>query len=210
LGLKRADEAFRLFQAALAAHPELRLSPDGQHSYARAAVASGHLAEALVAYRRLAPMSGLLTATGATECVYIEAAVLIMLIKPDQLQEAVAYLNEARRRNATPALRSYVLAALAFALHRQGRPEEARGVAHEVRGRVGLMLASVEAETPANPSNSKLPHLGRLELLPMIGMLAAAENRSLANVYFSQFVQEAPQDHPWLSHVREKLAGKGQ
>src|SRR5690606_21833872 len=58
LALNRVEEAFLQYREALTAQPELRLSPDGLHSFARAALASGHLREALVAYRRVVPMAG--------------------------------------------------------------------------------------------------------------------------------------------------------
>jgi tetratricopeptide (TPR) repeat protein len=202
--LGRAGESFDTFRRALAKAPDLRLSPEALHGYARAAAASGHRGDALSAYRRLVPMAGLLTGPGASDSVYVEAAALVMLTTPGELQEAVAYLNEARRRNAVPILRPYILAALSLTLDRQGRTEEARGVAAEARGGADAMSAAPQPRS----NDVTLPTLDSLELLPMKAMLAASEDRELAQEYFRDFVEGAPADHPWLAHARAKLAAK--
>lgn len=203
VALGQQGQAYDVFRKAFEQQPELRLSPEALHAYALAAVGSGHQQAALTAYRRLVPTAGLLTRVGAGESVYIEAAVLVMLSQPDQLQEAVAYLNEARRRNATPTLSPYILAALALALDRQGRAEESRGVAGEARGRIAQMLASIESEAPR--SRVLLPQLSQVELLAMVGVLAASEDAALAKEYWKDFVEQAPADHPWRAHAVAKL-----
>ena len=203
--LGRAQESFDTFRQVLTKAPDLRLSPEALHGYGRAAAATGHRGEALAAYRRLVPMAGLLTGTGASESVYVEAAVLVMLTTPGELQEAVAYLNEARRQNAVPVLRPYILAALSLALDRQGRTEEARGVAAEARGGTAVMSVSPEQRS----TRVTLPSLESVDLLPMMAMLAASEDRELSQEYFRDFVESAPSDHPWLLHAREKLSAKG-
>lgn len=202
-------EAFEIFDQALKSKSELRLSPEGLHAYARAAAGSGNTSVALHAYRRLVPMASLLSGLGASECVYVEAAVLIMRVEPAQLQEAVAYLNEARRRNAIPSLRPFVLAALALALDRQGRPEEARGVASEAHGHTSLMIAVAEAPSASVPTRVPLPAVARVELLAMVAILAANDDVALAKEYWLEFSEKAPADHPWLAHARLKAAGKG-
>jgi len=227
VGQGRMAEAFQSFQQVLG-QPDrasggnaIELSPAGLYAYAVAAVGSGQIEQGLSAYRRVVPMASLLSGEGASERVYVEAAVLVMQRDPAQLQEAVAYLNEARRQNANLALRPFVVAALALALDRQGRHEEARGVAREAHGHTALLMS---AATPAGsaspaaapvgpqvPSESRLllPRVDPVELLAMAAMLAAAEEPELAKQYWKDFVDRAPANHPWLAHARGKLAARG-
>lgn len=205
----RLKEAFEIFEQTMKSRTELRLSPEGLHAFAQAAAGSGNAQVALRAYRQLVPMASLLSGVGASECVYVEAAVLVMRVEPGQLQEAVAYLNEARRRNAVPSLRPFVLAALALALDRQGRADEARGVASEAHGHTSLMIAVAEASGEGVRSRVPLPRVDRVELSAMIAILAANDDAALAKDYWLEFTRAAPADHPWLAHARLKASGKG-
>ena len=227
-------EAFRTFQQVLGQADRLsggnavELSPAGLYAYAVAAVGSGQIDQGLSAYRRVVPMASLLSGEGAAERVYVEAAVLVMQRDPAQLQEAVAYLNEARRQNANLALRPFVLSALALALDRQGRHEEARGVAREAHGHTALLISAVlpggearpagatsPAGAPAGPEvtgespRMPLPRIDPVELLAMAAMLAAGEEPELAKQYWKDFVERAPAGHPWLAHARGKLGARG-
>lgn len=203
----RQRDALAVYQELLQKQPELRLTPDALYTYARALAGSGERKPALDAYRRLVPMAGL--ASPVSEIIYVEAALLVMLADPGELQEAVAYLNEARRRNAVPVLRPYALAALALALDRQGRPEEARGVANEARGRTSAMLSQLETSEAGPRARTTLPRIDRLELLPMIAILMVEDDPETAREYWREFSDEAPESHPWLAHARAKLAVKG-
>lgn len=215
----RMPEAFQAFQQALQQPGSPELSPAGLHAYAMAAVGSGEVERGLAAYRRLVPMASLLTAAGASERVYVETAVLVMQREPLQLQESVAYLNEARRQNASLALRPFVLSALALALDRQGRHEEARGVAREAHGHAGLLLGQSEAmpsggtlgvATPGSGTlRVPLPRVDPVELLAMTAMLTAIDDPELAKQYWRDFIERAPPSHPWLAHARGKLALRG-
>lgn len=207
-------EAFQLFQQVLKQPSAPELSPAGLYAYAVAAVGSGQMEQGLTAYRRVVPMASLLTGTGASERLYVEAAVLVMRQGPTHLQEAVAYLNEARRQNAELALRPFVLAALALALDRQGRLEEARGVAREAHGHTALLMEAAApsgagASAPARPARVRLPRIDPAELAAMAAMLAAADDAELAKQYWKDFVERAPADHPWLAHARAKLGARG-
>jgi tetratricopeptide (TPR) repeat protein len=215
----RMPEAFQAFQQVLQQPGAPELSPAGLHAYALAAVGSGDVERGLAAYRRLVPMASLLTSLGASERVYVEAAVLVMLREPQLLQESVAYLNEARRQNASLALRPFVLSALALALDRQGRHEEARGVAREAHGHTGLLVGATESPPSSGtlqaPTASggtlrvPLPRIDPIELLAMTAMLTAIDDPELAKQYWRDFVERAPPGHPWLAHARGKLALRG-
>lgn len=218
----RMAEAFQIFQQVVKHPSASELSPAGLYAYAVAAVGGGQSQLGLAAYRRVVPMASLLTGAGVTERVYVEAAVLVMRQGPTHLQEAVAYLNEARRRNADLALRPFVLSALALALDRQGRHEEARGVAREAHGHTALLMdaaAPARAAEPgaggvapapaAPPPRVRLPRIDPVELSAMAAMLAAADDVELARQYWKDFLERAPADHPWIAHARGKLGARG-
>lgn len=215
VGQGRMADAFQVFQQVLKQGSPPELSPAGLYAYAVAAVGSGQVEQGLSAYRRVVPMASLLTGAGASERVYVEAAVLVMRQGPTHLQEAVAYLNEARRQNADLALRPFVLAALALALDRQGRHEEARGVAREAHGHTALLTEAAAppgtgAPAPGQPpSRVRLPRVDPVELVAMAAMLAAADDAELARQFWKDFVERAPANHPWLAHARGKLAARG-
>ncbi len=206
LALGRVDQAWARFRSALNEYPGLKLTPDALHDYARTAVASGHLMEALSAYRRLVVMAGLLTRPGSLQSAYVEAALVVMLSQPAQLEEAIAYLNEARRRSASPFPRPYILATLALALDLQGRREESRGVANEAGGRTALMINAAEHEGPV-PVRIELPRIARVELLAMIGILSEPEDADLAREYWRAFLEQASSSHPWRAYVQSKVSG---
>jgi len=168
VGQGRMAEAYQAFRQVLAppnpspAGRSVELSPAALYDYAVAAVGSGQIDEGLAAYRRVVPMASLLTGPGASQRVYVEAAVLVMRQGPAQLQEAVAYLNEARRQNADLVLRPFVLSALALALDRQGRHEEARGVAREAHGHTELLRGGLALpRTDALPGTGQPPVAGQ-------------------------------------------------
>ncbi len=214
VGQGRMSDAFHIFEQVLRQANPPELSPAGLYAYAVAAVGSDQIEQGLGAYRRVVPMASLLTGAGSSERVYVEAAVLVMRQGQAHLQEAVAYLNEARRRNADLALRPFVLSALALALDRQGRHEEARGVAREAHGHTALLMAAAAppasgAPGPALPSRVRLPRVDPVELVAMAAMLAAADDAELARHYWKDFLERAPANHPWLAHARSKLAVRG-
>jgi hypothetical protein len=146
-----------------------------------------------------------LTDPADSEGVLVEAATLVMRYDPTHLQEAVAYLNEARRQNAIPALRPFILGCLALALERQGRTEEARGVAREAHERVELLVSVADAPKVPLLPRVRLPRIASVEVLAMVAVLSEPAH---ARQYWSEFIAKAPADHPWLGHARAELGRK--
>src|SRR5258706_11959410 len=105
-------------------------APDG----AAAAPAAARGREAVAAYRSLVPRASLLPDARRRQRVYVEAGLVVMAEGPDRLDEALGYLAEARRLRGAPTLTEIVLGSVALALDRQGRVDEARGVASEAGG----------------------------------------------------------------------------
>jgi tetratricopeptide (TPR) repeat protein len=210
LALGDPKGAFAAFEEARTLDETLRLPPAALHDYALAAADSQHGQQALSAYRRLVPMAGLLTNPGHKERVYIEAALLVMVLEPGSVQEAAAYLLEARRGNPVPSLKPFILGGLALALDRQGRREEARGVAGEVRGAGALtrrlLLAQEGAARVTGPGGLRI--FGH-ELVAMVAIVAAPEDRELSRQHWQQYIQNVGPDGAWVEHARAHLARTG-
>lgn len=210
LALGDAKTAFTEFEEAKKLEEGLRLSPSALHDYALAAADSDHPKVALSAYRRLVPMAGLLTGPGHKERVYVEAALLVMVLDPTRVQEAAAYLLEARRGNPIPSLKPFILAGLALALDRQGRQEEARGVVSEVRGLSALTRRALAAQD----GESQIRGPGGLrifghELFAMIAMAAALQDRELSREHWQAYIDRVGGDAPWAAHARAHLGRTG-
>jgi tetratricopeptide (TPR) repeat protein len=134
LALGRDREAFDKLQAASQRSQHALNAPEALHDFSVAALRMGRRDVAHDAYRQLVPRAGLLDSVVRRQRVYVEAAVVSMIRGSEGLPQAIAYLTEARRQNGTPGTRDFVLGALALALDRQGRVQEARGVAAEASG----------------------------------------------------------------------------
>jgi tetratricopeptide (TPR) repeat protein len=217
---KPAD-AFRSFQQALKLSRRALRAPGALHALAVSALRSGHTAESLRAYRALVPRASLLDAA-ERQRAYVEAAELVMAQGPKSLDEAIGYLTEARRRRSPPGFGDYVSAALALALDRQGRGEEARGVAAEAGGPWRLMSRLDENDKTkpggdgrAAPSARKkaLPSSGPVlppgELSAMVAILAEREDPALAREQWRAFLASAAGKGPWAAHAKQHLAGLG-
>jgi tetratricopeptide (TPR) repeat protein len=198
-------KAFVAFEKARKLDEAFRLPPAALHDYGLCAAKTGNREAALSAYRRLVPMAGLLTGPGHRERIYVEAALLVMVLDPGSVQEAAAYLLEARRGNVLPSMKPFILGALALALDRQGRSEEARGVASEVRG-IGALSQLAEAldSAPQASGPSGLQLFGH-ELLAMIALVAQAEDREVAREYWQQYVDSVGDGAPWAGHAKSHL-----
>jgi tetratricopeptide (TPR) repeat protein len=123
LALGMAPEAAAAFTEALALDPRCVEDPAALHAYARALLRAGKRAEALAAYRALAPRAEFIGSATERALALIEAADVSMAVAagspPARLDEAVAYLREARLR-APSELAADASLALALALDRAG------------------------------------------------------------------------------------------
>ncbi len=214
-------QAFKSFQQALKLSRRALRAPSALHDLAVAALRSGHTPEALAAYRALVPRASLLGAM-QRQRVYVEAAELVMSLGPKQLDEAIGYLTEARRRGSPPGFGDYVSAALALALDRQGRDEEARGVAAEAGGAWSL-IGRIKSESPAHGGDGRTapgahdsarrsaeqPVLPPGELHAMAAILAERDDPPLAREQWRAFLASPAGKGPWARHARAHLVALG-
>ncbi len=138
LALGDLESAARQFLAAKAIDPRSVEDPSTMHDLARVLRKTGKKEEALTVYRALVPRVDLLSTTERRVSVLLEAAHASMaaraddkdkaaksdLLKASPLDEAIAYLREAKQRPPT-LLSNDVALSLVLALDRAGESEQA-------------------------------------------------------------------------------------
>lgn len=139
LALGDLEEASRLFERARSLDPRAIEYPPAMHDLARVLVRTGKRVDALALYRTLVPRVDLLAPPERRTAVLIEAAHAMMDADADgekdrrsRLEEAIAYLREARRRPPTP-LAGDALFSLGLALDRAGDKAGADAILVEAR-----------------------------------------------------------------------------
>lgn len=203
LALGAIDEAARAFDRARSIEPRSAEDPSTMHDLARVLVKIGKREEALAVYRALVPRVDLLATVDRRVSVLLEAAHVSMasegaggapptadeLVKGERvrrashrarLDEAIAYLREARQRPPTQLVGD-VLLSLALALDRAGSREEADATMAEAE-RAGARL-----------------HSGTLEYL------ATTEDRAALDALADESSDRAAAQKAWESY----LAGPG-
>jgi tetratricopeptide (TPR) repeat protein len=201
-------------------------APQALHDLAVASARSGQQEQAVAAYRSVVPRAGLLPSSASRQRVYVEAGVAVMHLGPDALDEAIGYLGEARRRGSLPGFSQYALGALALALDRQGRGDEASAVASEAGEPWSLARilpdpdeeddadadADGDADEIRTPAASAalapevIPVLPVAELHAMVAILAEREDPALALQHWQIFIELVPSSGPWAAHAKQKVA----
>jgi hypothetical protein len=219
LRLGRAREAWqRLSPLVLASAPALD-DASSLHDVARAALLSGALDDAQRLYRLLMPRSVVLGSEMIRRTATIEAAGLALARGPADLEDALAYLGEARASPA-PGDRDLVLGLLALSLDRAGRREQARAVAREASGPYQLetllspadraRVAAPELPVSENappPLAEGRPLLPEGELHAAIAMLAEGRDAGLRRAHLAAFLASAGGKGSWAEHARRALEG---
>jgi hypothetical protein len=204
--LGRFGEAWKRFEAARAVDPAAPRSPPALRALATAAARTDHLVEARAALAALLPRVALLAAPADAVRVHVEAATLAMLEGPASLDEAIAYLMTAREARTAPELDEIVVAALALALDRADRTEEAAAVLQSASGPWRLE-ALVDPDEPAS-QRFQLPFLPAGEVHALIALLAEPADRELAALHWEQFVEERGSG-AFVEHARHHLHRRG-
>lgn len=201
---RREKEAWPVFQRAKKLDKHSLAEPAALHDLALSALASGEHAEAVAAYRALVPRASLLADSRRRQRVYLEAAMTVMRQDGATLDEALGYLSEARRLRGLPGLSDVVLGATALTLDRQGRHDEARGVAAEARGPLGVLrLATTRDREP-------VAWLPEGELSAIAAMLLERSHADAAKKQWRAFLDSpAAQGSPWQGHAKKKLDATG-
>lgn len=203
VGSGRARDAFAVFAKARALDKQALAEPAALHDLAVAALAAGELGDAVAAYRALVPRAGMLSDARRRQRVYLEAALAVTRQDTQALDEALGYLGEARRLRGLPGLSDVVLGATALTLDRQGRHDEARGVAAEVRGPLAV------ARLAEAPNASELVTLADGELAAIAAMLTERAHPEVAKKLWKVFSTRAAAGSPWQAHAKKHLEAAG-
>ncbi len=214
LGAGLAKKAYEAFSRARRLDRRSLEQPEALHDWAVAAAKTDHATEALAAYRALVPRAGLLDDRRRRQRVYVEAAARVMDLgarvdgadRGALLDEAMGYLDEARRSGTTPGFEDVVLGALALVLDRRGRREEARGVAREAQGPWGL--AGLAPDGDRLPARVEMPVLPAGTFDAMVAVLAEVGDRDVARDRWRAFLRHHD-GGPWADHAKERLAALG-
>jgi len=119
------------FEKARAIDPRSLEDPLTMREWARALGHVGRGREALDVYRTLGPRLSVLSSADDRARTFLDAAELAFSIGPSALDDAIAFLREARRL-AGREIEWRVGAELALALDRQGANDEARAIVSEL------------------------------------------------------------------------------
>jgi tetratricopeptide (TPR) repeat protein len=201
--LGKTEEAYRRFERARSLDSRSTEAPGALHDFAIAALRAHHPDVALALYRTLVPRAPLLGDASRRQRVYVEAAMLAMSVDPASLNEAVGYLSEARRQEGAPGFSDFVLGALALALDRQGRAEEAAGVASESPGPWRIdAIAESEEDGTMQSAPILLPDG---EIHALVAILAGARDIDLARRRWEAYLDVRP-DGSYAARAKEHLS----
>jgi tetratricopeptide (TPR) repeat protein len=201
LALGELDEAARRFEDARATDPHATFDPPTLHDLATVLRRTGRRADALATYRTLVPRVDLLATADRRALVLLEAAWAAMDVDADapeaarrgRLDEAMAYLAEARRRPPT-AWTGDVLFALAIALDRSGDRAGSDGV-----------LADA-ARSRRAPSANAARYVTRAEDAIAVGAIAAEQgDRADAAKAWEAWLATSAGRGPWAASGRARL-----
>jgi tetratricopeptide (TPR) repeat protein len=217
LALGNVEEAARAFERARAADPRSVEDPSTLHDLGRTLARAGKRDEALVVYRALVPRIDLLGSTDRRVAVLLEAAHVSMTVgaeggalpspadlakaKPPHpaptlrapLDEAIAYLREARQRPPTQ-LAGDVMLSLALALDRAGDRDEADATLAEAQ-RSGAKLRA-----------GTLDYLAAAEDRGALDALAAeGSDRAAAQKAWEGYLAGPGGKGPWAAAARARL-----
>lgn len=214
LAVGSVEDAARAFERARSIDARSVEDPSTMHDLARVLFRTGKRDEALGVYRSLVPRIDLLATTDRRVSVLLEAAHVSMaaegaggaaptladLAKPHtgspskpRLDEAVAYLREARQRPPT-ALAGDVLLSLALILDRSGAREEADATLAEA-ARSGARLRSGTLDYLAAPEDR-----AALDALALEG-----SDRAAAQKAWETYLAGAGGKGPWAAAARARL-----
>jgi hypothetical protein len=140
---KSWEQATEAFEKARAIDARSLEDPLTMREWARALARVGRGKEALAVYRTLGPRLSALSSADDRARTFVEAAELAFSLGPEALDDAVAFLGEAKQL-AGRDLEWRVGAELALALDRKGARDEAAGIVADLarRWRKGTVAAS--------------------------------------------------------------------
>ena len=202
LALGALDDAARHFERARTLEPRSVEDPTTLHDLARVLRRTGKLDESLSVYRALVPRVDLLANAESKVLVLLEAAHVAMAAPVhdasaqslrSRLDEAIAYLREARQRPPTQLAKD-VLLSLVLALDRSGDRAQADAALGDAQ-RAG-----------AKPRVGPAPYLASPdEGLALDALAAEGSDRAGAIKGWESYLQSPAGKGPWAAAARARL-----
>ncbi len=196
LALGMIGEAASAFERAKAIEPRSVEEPATLHAYARVLVRTGKRDEALTVYRALVPRSDLIGSPSERITVLLEAADVSMATatgKSPRLEEAIAYLREARQRTATE-LEGAVDLMLALTLDRAGDG-----------GQAAAALAEAERTGARVPPNALAFFAAPEDAVAIEALAHEGSDRAAAQKSWESFLAGGGGKGPWAAQARARL-----
>ena len=193
--LGRYTEAYAAFTDAKSRDARALDDPSALLAFARASARSGHLPEALAAFRALLPRADGLSSSERAPA-YVEAAVHAM--NAGAADDAVAMLRQARRE-ASDAIQPVATLALALALDRAGEKEEAKAVLDD--------RAKAEARTVARNATVQTllgPYAFEAEAMAAMGL--EQTDVAASQAAWQRFITAAGTHTSWIEHARSHVS----
>jgi tetratricopeptide (TPR) repeat protein len=176
------------FEKARALDPRSLEDPLTMREWARALARVGRGKEALAVYRTLGPRLSALSSPDDRARTFVEAAELAFSLGPEALDDAVAFLGEAKQL-AGRELEWRVGAELALALDRKGARDEAAGLVADLARRWRKGTVAAGAESPDEQAANAL-------------VLEAIDARQAADAWEKYLA--AVERGPFVEHARQR------
>jgi tetratricopeptide (TPR) repeat protein len=189
---KSWEQAREAFEKARAIDPRSLEDPLTMREWARALARVGRASDALAVYRTLGPRLSALASPDDRARTFVEAAELAFSLGPEALDDAVAFLGEAKQL-AGRELEWRVGAELALALDRKGAKEEASGLVAD--------LARRWRKGNASPAGAE-----SLDEQAAIALVLEAVDPRQATEAWEKYVAAAERA-PFVDHARQHALG---
>lgn len=185
------SKAVEAFEKAKSLESRSLEDPFTLREWARALAATGRTEDALVAYRTLGPRIAILPTPEDRVRTFIEAAELAFAVGPAGLDDAVAFLGEAKQLGVRD-LEWRVGSELALAFDRRGAKEEAAGLVSELSRRFRK-----EAKADASSENREAQAAAAL-------VLEAFDSRLAAETW-ERYAASLRGRGPWVEHAERRI-----
>lgn len=159
--------------------------------WARALASTDRPREALAAYRTLGPRVSIFPAPEERARTFVEAAELAFSLGPTTLDDAIAFLGEAKQLGVRE-LEWRVSSELALAFDRRGAKDEAAGLVIEL-----LRRFRKEAKAQATSENREVAAAAALVLESIDARLAVEA--------WERYITAAGTRGPWIEHAQKRL-----